>query len=172
MYLCYVDESGTPDVPGNTSCFVLAGISMPIWHWSDADRDISQIMAKYGLKDQELHTAWLLRPYLEQSRIPNFRSLCYAQRRSAVQRVRNAHLLKLQQSRGRHKAYKQARKNYKSTESYVHLTYDERVQLIQEIAEHISEWGFARLFAECIRATIPRTSPDKRSLVLQAAAMA
>lgn len=150
MYLCYIDESGTPDVPGNTSHFVLAGISLPIWHWSDADREVSRILARYDLAGQELHTAWLLRPYLEQSRISNFAQLSYGARRSKVQRARNAHLLQLQQSRGRHKAYKQARKNYKSTESYVHLTYDERVQLTQDVAECVAQWGFARLFAECI----------------------
>ncbi len=114
MYLCYIDESGTPDVPGNTSHFVLAGVSLPIWHWVDADREISEILARYDLGDQELHTAWLLRPYLEQSRIANFAGLSRAERRSAVTRARTEHLLQLQRRRGNQKAYRQARKNYKS----------------------------------------------------------
>ena len=59
MYLCYIDESGTPEIPGNTSHFVLAGLSMPIWHWRDADREITQVLARYGLADQEFHTAAL-----------------------------------------------------------------------------------------------------------------
>ena len=63
MYLCYIDESGTPDIPGSTSHFVLAGISIPIWHWRDADREISRIMNRYGLAGEELHTAWLLPGY-------------------------------------------------------------------------------------------------------------
>ena len=67
MYLCYIDESGTPDVPGNTSHFILAGISIPIWHWRSADRSISTILRRYGLGGEELHTAWVLRSYLEQS---------------------------------------------------------------------------------------------------------
>ena len=33
MYLCYIDESGTSDIPGNTSHLILAGLSLPIWHW-------------------------------------------------------------------------------------------------------------------------------------------
>ncbi|MCU7837088.1 MAG: DUF3800 domain-containing protein [gamma proteobacterium symbiont of Taylorina sp.] len=41
MYLCYIDESGTSSIPGNTSHFVLAGISVPIWHWKTCDKDIS-----------------------------------------------------------------------------------------------------------------------------------
>lgn len=59
MYLCYVDESGTSEVPGNTSHFVLAGISIPIWHWRDADRSVSAVLARYGLAAEEVHTAWI-----------------------------------------------------------------------------------------------------------------
>lgn len=81
MYLCYIDESGTPELPGTSSHFVLLGISIPIWNWRSADRDISAIMARYGLGGRELHTAWVLRPYLEQTRIPDFALLGEAQRR-------------------------------------------------------------------------------------------
>lgn len=149
MHLCYIDESGTPDVPGNTSHFVLAGVSIPIWHWRDADREISGILTKYGLAGEELHTAWLLRTYLEQSRIPGFEKLGWQDRRREVTRYRNGHLLRLQQQQ-KSKAYRQARKNYRQTEAYIHLTRDERRQLVQEIADAVSGWGFARLFAECI----------------------
>jgi len=72
MYLCYVDESGTSDVPGNTSHFVLGGLSIPIWHWRNCDRMVSAILARYALADHEFHTAWVLRKYIEQSKIPNF----------------------------------------------------------------------------------------------------
>jgi len=30
MILCYVDESGTPDIPGNTSHYILTGLSYNI----------------------------------------------------------------------------------------------------------------------------------------------
>lgn len=149
MYLCYIDESGTPEVPGNTSHFVLAGVSIPIWHWNDADRDVSAVMSRYGLEGQELHTAWLLRPYLEQSHIPNFPQLDWDSRRSASQRARAAHVLQLQRGRNR-KTYNQVRKNYKHTAAYTHLTLDERQNLVREVADVIGSWGFARLFAECI----------------------
>jgi hypothetical protein len=49
MYLCYIDESGTSDIPGNTSHFVLAGLSIPIWHWKDCDREVETIKRKYAL---------------------------------------------------------------------------------------------------------------------------
>ncbi len=33
MHLCYIDESGTPDVPGNTSHYVLAGLYVADEDW-------------------------------------------------------------------------------------------------------------------------------------------
>jgi hypothetical protein len=149
MYLCYVDESGTPEIPGNTSHFVLAGISIPIWHWRNTDRSISTILIRYGLGSEELHAGWLLRKYLEQSRIPDFENLSWTQRRAAVERERNIYLLKLQQGH-RGKAYQQAKKTYAHERPYIHLTLAERQNVAREIADSVSGWGSARLFAECI----------------------
>ncbi len=95
MYLCYMDESGTSSIPGNTSHFVLAGISIPIWHWKQCDRELRQIKEQYGLADAEIHTGWLLRRYLEQHRLPNFAALPKSQRRSEVEKLRRAELLRL-----------------------------------------------------------------------------
>ena len=67
MYLCYIDESGTPDVPGNTSHYVLAGVSIPVQYWRDCDKDIEAIKADYDLSDEEVHVAWMLRSYPEQN---------------------------------------------------------------------------------------------------------
>jgi hypothetical protein len=149
MYICYVDESGTSDIPGNTSHFVLAGLSIPVWHWQTSDENVYAILARYGLGGKELHTAWLLRPYLEQSRIPSFEQLDWAARRAAVERERNRYLLQLQMAR-RSQTYRQAKKTFSHTKSYVHLTLNERKTLVREVADSISNWGYARLFAECI----------------------
>jgi Protein of unknown function (DUF3800) len=149
MYLCYVDESGTSEIPGTTSHFILAGIAIPIWHWRTSDRAIYAILARYGLGGKELHTAWLLRPYLEQSRIPNFERLDWAARRAAVEVERNRYLLRLQVAK-RSQTYRQAKKTYAHTQSYTHLTLDERRALVREVADSVSNWGYARLFAECI----------------------
>lgn len=149
LNLCYIDESGTSDVPGNTSHFVLAGVSLPIWHWRQADNQIAAIKSRYGLQDSELHTAWLLRRYLEQSRITDFDYLSRDQRRTEVVRARNRHLLQLQRQNQR-KAYRQAKKNYAQTYLYIHLTLAERQRFVTEVADCVSGWGFARLFAECI----------------------
>lgn len=167
MYLCYIDESGTSAVPGNTSHFILAGVSVPIWHWRDADRDITAIKVKYGLGDAEIHTAWLMRKYLEQDRIHNFDTMSRNVRRSEVTRARNNHLLQLQQSQNR-RSYRQAKKNYAHTTDYIHLTLQERRNLVSEVADCISQWGFARLFAECIDKTYFDPTRTGRSVDEQA----
>lgn len=149
MYVCYIDESGTSDIPGTSSHFVLAGISIPIWHWRDADREVERILANVALGEAELHTAWVLLPYPEQLRIPNFSGLGYSARRSAVERERAAELLRLQKQKNP-KAYKQQKKTYAHTWPYVHLTLEERRALVSRVAACVGNWGFARLFAKCI----------------------
>jgi hypothetical protein len=96
MYLCYIDESGTPESTGNTSHFVLAGISIPIWHWQNYENQIRIIQKKYALEGSEIHTAWILRPYREQSLISGFETMNYSQRRAEVESYRRGELLRLQ----------------------------------------------------------------------------
>jgi hypothetical protein len=149
MYLCYIDESGTPDVPGNTSHYILAGFSIPVEKWKECDNDIARIKSKYQLFDCEIHVAWILRQYLEQKKIPDFEKLDYRDRRFKATAFRTADLLKLQRSRN-NKLYRQTQKNYRKTDPYVHLTFSERKNLILDVARTVSGWGFGRLFAECI----------------------
>jgi hypothetical protein len=149
VYLCYIDESGTPEVPGTSSHFVLAGVSIPIWHWKAADREATRVLTRYALQDEEFHTAWLLRSFPEQNKIANFDRLSWDQRRGAVERARAAELLRLQNSQNR-KAYQQAKKNYRHTQGYIHLTKGERFRLVQDMADCVAGWGFARIFSESI----------------------
>jgi len=148
MYLCYIDESGTPQIPGNTSHFILAGISIPSYHWKDCDNDISKLKRRWRFEDYEIHTAWMLRPYLEQNKIINFEKLNYQKRRSEVLKYRKKELYRLQKTKP--KAYHRTKKMYKKTEPYIHLTHKERKSIIVKFSELIGKWGFARLFAECI----------------------
>jgi hypothetical protein len=89
-----------------------------------------------------------MRKYLEQSRISNFEKLPEEKRIYEVEKIRKAEILRLQKIGG--SKYKQARKNYKETSDYIHLTYDERKLLISDLAQMIASWDYARLFAECI----------------------
>lgn len=132
-----------------TSHYVLAGISTPIWHWRACDKAISGIKSKFGFKDAEIHTAWMMREYREQKAIPNFEKMSRAARRSAVNKIRTKRLLDLQKS-GPRKKLNQTRKTFRQTDAYIHLTRNERRTAIREIADRIGGWGSARLFAECI----------------------
>lgn len=148
-YLCYVDESGTPDVPGTSSHFVLAGLAIPIERWQEADRAITAILQKYDLEDGEVHTAWLLRGYPEQGKIAGFEAMSRLERRAAVHRYRASELLRLRKLKSP-KPARQAKKTYNHTEEYTHLTRDERRQAVIEIAKCISGWDFSVLFFEAI----------------------
>ena len=148
MYLCYIDESGTPDIPGNTSHFILAGIAIPANRWKQCDNVITKIKQDGNIINNEIHTAWMLRPYLEQHKIPNFNQLNPSQRRSAVLKLRKASLYQLQKSNP--KLYHKTKKIYKKTDPYIHLAHDERKELIIKFSKIIGSWGYARLFAECI----------------------
>lgn len=144
VYFCYIDESGTPEVPGNTSHYVLAGLSIPISYWKKCEIGISKVKSKYGLQDSEVHTGWIVRKYLEQSRIVGFEAMDYAQRRHEVLKLRKAELLKLQKSQNK-SHYKQTRKNYRQTEAYIHLSHNERIAFVQELADLVGNWSFSRL---------------------------
>ena len=149
MHFCYIDESGTCSLPGNTSHYILAGFSITVDKWKACDKDIEVIKKRYNLLDGEVHVAWVLRSYLEQNRIPDFEKLTQNERRAKVIALRNRELLRLQRLTNK-KLYKQTKKNYKKTNPYIHLTFDERKQLILDVARALSSWEFARLFAECI----------------------
>ena len=149
MHLCYIDESGTANIPGNTSHYVLAGLSIPVWHWRDSETQIHKIKQKYSLQNAEIHSGWIARKYIEQNKIPDFSRLDVSQRRYEVEKYRKAELLNLQKAH-KQNLYKQTKKNYKQTGDYIHLTYAERMAFLEDVARAIGNWGYARLFAECV----------------------
>ncbi len=149
MFLCYMDESGVSSISGNTTHFVLAGLAIPIWRWKKCEEEIRHLAAKYDLAHSEIHTAWMLRPYLAQSNIENFENLDAHERRNKVLKLRSEALYTLQKNK-KTKLCKQTKKNYTKTEPYIHLTLQERQNFLQELAKLISSWTEARLFAECI----------------------
>jgi len=149
MHLCYIDESGTPEVPGNTSHYILAGLSIPIEKWSYCEKTINRIKYKYGLDKAEIHTGWILRYYIEQSKIQDFEKMNPGKKRYEVEKYRKMELLRIQKT-GKSKLYHKTKKNFNQTVDYIHLTYAERKQFIIDIASTVGRWSFARLFAECI----------------------
>ena len=167
VYFCYIDESGTPQVPGNTSHYVLCGVSIPVKFWKKCDRSISAIKNKYQLSGAEIHTGWIMRTYLEQSKIPDFDKLSYDDRRREVVKMRKTEIFKVQKSKDT-KGLKQLKKNYKHTEPYIHLTHNERMDFLREIADLIGKSSFIRIFAECIDKIFFDPSRAKQSVDEQA----
>lgn len=149
MLFCYIDESGVPEIPGNTSHYILAGLTIQLTRWKQCESQIYKLKTKYFLQNAEIHTGWILWPYLEQSKIKDFEKLDYATRIYEVEKLRNTELLRLNNPKTI-KQYYRTKKNYTQTKAYIHLTHSERKAFIHEIAALIGSWGFARLFAEAI----------------------
>lgn len=163
MRICYLDESGTPELAGGTSHFILLGLSIAGESWKAKDAEITALKKRFGLERAEIHTGWLTRRYLEQEKIANFEALGSADRRAAVQRLRDAFLVRKAALSGP-RSVEQDRKNFRKTAEYVHLSLAERRELLRQIAETVGQWDDCRLFAECtdkrtFGGASPRTPP-------------
>lgn len=73
MFLFYVDESGTPEIPGVSDHFVLAAIGIPVDKWTKCDKQINQLKTSYSLSEAEIHVGWMVRHYQEQEEIADLR---------------------------------------------------------------------------------------------------
>lgn len=125
-------------------------MAIPAAEWKAKDAEISTIKARYGLQTAEIHTAWLLRKYTEQVKIVNFSALRWEERKKEVGTLRNSLLNHLDLT-GDNKKKKAMLKFYKETQSYVHLTLEERKQCIKDLCECIKSWTTARIFFHAIK---------------------
>lgn len=170
MYLCYIDESGVPEIDQGTSHFVLVGLSIEAWDWKGQDRAVSVVKRKFGLGDAEVHTGWMTRRYLEQEKTLDFASLDSPARRLVVRNARDTQLIKIQALKGS-KAAAELRKNYRKTDAYVHLTLDQRMDFLRQLADLIGSWGNTRLFCHAINKTsfgaTPPTIPPREEAFTQ-----
>ncbi|MGN0834754.1 MAG: DUF3800 domain-containing protein [Candidatus Spyradosoma sp.] len=147
MYLFYLDESGTAEIPGNSPTFTLAAVGIPVGSWTRFDKQIRQLKTSYGIADKEIHVAWMAREYPEQEAIPGFESMSWPDRVAAVDRARAAAVSK---RRSAGKDVKQLKKNNEHTQDYVHLSLAERRRFLMDLACMVGKWKAARLFAEVI----------------------
>jgi len=157
--ICYLDESGTPELPGNSSHFVLLGLSIQGETWKEKDAQITQIKRRFGLDRDEIHAGWLTRRYIEQERITGFENMGTAERRAAVNRARDEFLVKKAARRGP-ASVQEDRKAFKKTAPYVHLTLAERRDLLRQVAEAARNWDDCSIVAECTdKRTFGRFAP-------------
>jgi hypothetical protein len=144
MYICYLDESGTVESTGSTTHFVLLGMGIPATNWKTYDRRILEIKDRYGLANSEIHTAWLLRDYPEQNRIPGFQGLSVPDRKRAVTGLRALNLARPRSNRQQ----RELLKNYRHTLPYIHMSSHERRAFVREVAEELCRWTEVVLFAD------------------------
>ncbi len=154
MYLLYVDESGTPALTGKVNDhFVLLGFAISADTWRDKSEQINSLKRKYFLEGKELHTGWLVRRYVEQEKIADFATLPRPQREQAVKRERNLALRVAAAGSKSSKALANLAKNFNKTNDYIHLTFQERRQLLLELLGLVATWEDCRLFVEAIQKT-------------------
>lgn len=144
MYICYLDESGTPEKGDSSRHFVLLGLAVPASTWKEKDRQIDVVKMGYGLQGSEVHTAWMLRDLPEQARVPGFAAMDHDERRRHVIAIRTQNLARPRSN----SAQRALEKNYRKTADYVHLTRAERTQCVSALADLIGQWGDARIFCE------------------------
>ena len=149
MHILYMDESGVEDLGAGTSHFVLLGLAIPAVQWKDLDGALSAIKGRYGLGDAEIHSGWMHRRYSEQESIPGFEALPPADRRMAAEAAvrKRAGAIGVLAGQKKVKSY---RKESKAIWPYLHLTREERLQFLEDLARELASWPNVRVFADAI----------------------
>ena len=160
MYFLYIDESGVQELNAGPNHFVLAGIAIPSETWKEKELEIEKTKKYYNLQDVEIHTAWMLRKYIEQGITPDFKMMNYEERIKFVESERKKRLLYISATNTSNKL-KSIKKEYRKTKKYIHLTIEERNEFISEIARAISNWYDSFTFAYCIDKSAFGMEPPK-----------
>jgi hypothetical protein len=144
VYLLYVDESGvTNPHSSQTSHFVLLGLAVHVGTWFALTRRVRDLKMRYALDGEidelELHAAWMLRAYREQSLIPSFADLSRRARFDAIKSWRSSRQENEWPALSKKEVLRE-KKDFRKTEAYVHLTREERGTLylgaLRVVAEH------------------------------------
>jgi hypothetical protein len=143
MYLLYVDESGVANPhPSQTSHYVTIGLAVHVGTWFALTRRVRSLKRAYALDGDteklELHAAWLLRAYREQSLISSFEDLSRRARHDAVQEWRRKRQVDDWPSLDS-RSKDRERKDFRKTEPFIHLTRGERDRLCLEALKIVGE---------------------------------
>lgn len=146
MFLLYIDESGVAERDASqTSHFVMVGMAVHVGTWFALTQRVRALKSRYTLirdtqnLDLELHAAWVLRAYHEQSLIPGFDQLSQNARYDAIVQWREEQTIKAWPGMEKRKVAAE-KKYFKRTIQYAHLTRKERVELYDKalrlVADH------------------------------------
>ena len=149
MHILYMDESGVEELRAGTPHFVLLGLALPAEKWRVFDTALGNIKANYGLREAEIHTAWMHRRYSEQESISGFEALSRDHRLVAAEEAirRRAGVIGVQGSKKKITAY---RRESRAIQPYLHLTRAERLDCLETLARTLAAWPDVRIFAEAI----------------------
>lgn len=143
MYLLYVDESGvTNPHPSQTSHYVTIGLAVHVGTWFALTRRVRSLKLAFALDGDteklELHAAWLLRAFREQTVITSFADLSRRARYDAVEEWRRKR--REEDWPGLEPRLREReKKDFRKTEPFVHLTREERDQLCLEALQIVGE---------------------------------
>lgn len=164
MYILYLDASGTPEAsdPSNRH-YVLVGVAVPETAWSRLDAAIRTVHEAFALVEGrpegaepfELHAGWINTVYHEQQHIAGFDALSWPARYAAVMAYRT----RQQETEWPHlkeKARRAKRKFFDLSEPFVHLTREERNDLMEKAAGVVAAVPKAALFGAALdKAAMP-----------------
>ncbi|HEX7446862.1 MAG TPA: DUF3800 domain-containing protein [Pirellulales bacterium] len=154
MYLLYVDASGTPESQdSNSRHYVLVGLCVHEGTWFALDKRLNGLKAAYCPpgRDFELHAAQFAGSIREQDEIPAFADMSWTDRRARVAALQQAKIAAAPTASER----RNRAKKYKRTEPFIHLTRQERSQLLEDALDLVGAHRGISLFGEAIRKTHP-----------------
>src|SRR6266542_3620257 len=160
VHLCYLDESGTPELSGNTSHFVLLALAIPANQWLPKDDAIAATKTRYDLQAAEIHTGWMTRRYAEQEKVPDFEAMDRATRRREATKQRQAMLLHTAATKPARRL-QELKKAMRKTDPYIHLTLGERLAVLRDLSDALAGWQDAVLFADAIDKRSQTLGPNK-----------
>jgi hypothetical protein len=154
MYLLYVDASGMADLSDvNTRHYVLLGLCVHEGTWFALERRLNGLKGGYCQhgQDFELHAAQFACTIKEQDEVTGFRGMSWTDCRLQVIAIRDARIAAEPTQAGK----KARRERYQRTEPFVHLSREERSQLLEDALDLVGAHKGIVLFGEAVSKAHP-----------------
>jgi len=166
MFLLYADASGTPELQDASRHYVLLGVCVNEGAWFGLNTRIQRLKAHYCPPghDFELHATQFAIQIREQEQIPNFADMSWTDRRNRVHLIYQARI----DAAGNATEKARLRAKYRGVAPYIHLTRQERSQLLTDTLELVAGHEGIRLFAEAVSKSHPAVVAGQISPVRQA----
>jgi hypothetical protein len=166
MFMLYLDASGTAQPNDSTKHYALVGAAVHENTWFALNRRIQGLKKKYAFpgEDFELHVMDFNTVIDEQSLVPHFDQMNFADRRANVLSLRTERLKNAANETKR----KRLEKEFRRTRPFIHLTRPERSQLYEDALDLIGGHKGLVLFGEAIEKIHPAVTSGAVDCVRQA----